>query len=184
MEFQARATLIEALKALHSNPENPEAVIHDFDARAEERELQIVKLQAEANALRGIADNMRALVGNTASAPLFSAEGVEKSPPAAGAAPSEARDLRPEGMEAVRRIMKQGGVWTAGGLLAEMKKRGWESKGSKNPIRPTEAAINRLWKVKKEIQRVGRGQYRYVGTTQNSGGRTPELGVLNGGPSP
>jgi len=80
----------------------------------------------------------------------------------------------------VRRIMNDGGVWTARQLLDEMRKRGWESKESKNPIRPTEAAINRLWKVKKEIERVGRGQYRYIGPGAPAPSPPAEFALLPG----
>ncbi len=147
--------LNEALRVLHTNPGNPGAVIADFESQAARRERQIERLQGEALALREIANGMRTLLGE---APQGNSgeEGATATPP-------RSSGMRPEGMEAVRRIMSDGGIWTAAQLLAEMKKRGWESRGSKNPIRPTEAAINRLWKVKMEIERVGRGQYRYIG---------------------
>ena len=57
--------------------------------------------------------------------------------------------------------MMEGGVWRAADMLEELKKRGWESEHSQNPVRAVEAAMNRLWKVKGEIERVGRGQYVY-----------------------
>jgi hypothetical protein len=173
MELQARRTLVEALR---SNPENPEAVIADFELKAEEREKKAGKLQAEASALKGIAENMRALVsGNPAPEPKGSTE-EEPTP----APTPDSNGVRPEGMEAIRRIMKSGGVWTGGQLLEEMKRRGWESKESKNPIRPAEAALNRLWKVKKEVERVGRGQYRYIGAPDTREGSTDNLALLNG----
>lgn len=154
MATQARQTLTEALKALQRNPGNPEAVIASFEAKAAEREREIDKLMAEMGALRQIVNGMRTLLGEQAA--------PERSPEPTSAAP-ESNGIRPEGMEAVRRIMKDGGVWTGKQILEEMKRRGWESRESQNPIRPTEAAINRLWKVKGELERVGRGQYRYVG---------------------
>jgi hypothetical protein len=183
METPARQTLIQALKELHSNPEDPEAVIADFEARADERDQQGAKLHAEASAFRGIAQNMRRLLGGDALDP----EPLAPEPVVAAVTPTPSHQPsnghRPEGMEAVRRIMKDGGVWSAGEILAEMQKRGWESKESKNPIRPTEAAINRLWKVKKEIERVGRGQYRYIGASIPEES-TPEFALLRPGQGP
>lgn len=70
---------------------------------------------------------------------------------------------RPVGTEAVRRIMREGGTWTTKGLFEELKHRGWESKTAQDPMKATEAAVSRLITVKKEIERVGRGEYRYVG---------------------
>jgi hypothetical protein len=174
MANQARDTLIEALKALRSNPDDPEAVIAGFEAQASKREQRVEKLQTEASALRGIADHMRSLLGEAGS--------TEKPPEETSAPvpPPESNGIRPEGMEAIRQIMKAGGVWTGGQLLDEMKRRGWESKESKNPIRPTEAALNRLWKVKKEVERVGRGQYRYIGPPGTHTGSTDNLALLNG----
>jgi hypothetical protein len=159
MELQARDALTKALEGLHRNPENPEAVIAGFETQAFQREEQSEKLQAEAIALRDIAQGMRTLLGGQ-KAPQSEPDEAP-APPATSS--QQANGVRPEGMEAVRRIMSQGGVWTGGQILEEMKRRGWESKESKNPIRPTEAAINRLWKVKKEIERVGRGRYQYIG---------------------
>jgi len=166
----AHHTLTEALEAIRANSENPRAAIADFEAKAE-------RLQAEANALRQIANGMRGLLGEP-PAEVSSAGAQASGPPV--------DRTRPEGMEAIRRIMKDGGVWTSRQLLDEMKKRGWESKGSPNPIRPTEAAINRLWKVKREIERVGRGEYRYIGTgaqTQTSP-PPPEFALLTAGTEP
>jgi hypothetical protein len=67
----------------------------------------------------------------------------------------------PRGMEAVRRVMREGGDWNAREIHAELEKRGWVSPDAKFPIRATEAAINRLYRVTNEIEKVGRGRYRY-----------------------
>jgi hypothetical protein len=160
MSANSRETLEKALEALRDNPESPESAIADVETQALAREREASKLAAQAKALRDIANGIRTLSGQP----------VSTSPASNGV------ELRPEGMEAVRRIMKEGGVWNAKQLLAEMEKRGWESKGSENPIRPTEAAISRLWRVKKEIERVGRGQYRYVGPNAE----TTPTGLFNG----
>lgn len=176
METQSRQTLTEALKALQSNPENPEAVLSDFETQIARREQKISKLRAEATALREIVNGMRGLLGQPAM-PGGATAATASSQPSRPAAP----DLRPEGMEAVRRIMKEGGVWTATQVLEEMKRRGWESKTSEDPIRPAEAAINRLWKVKREVERVGRGQYQYVGVNPPQTPSGGDLNFLNGG---
>lgn len=177
MTNPARGKLTEAIKALQSNPEHPEAVIADFEAQAEEREQKIEKLEAEKNALRLIVSGMRTLLGEPTSA---SQDTTAEAPATSAPAAPQSSEIRPEGMEAIRQIMKPGGVWTGGQLLDEMKRRGWESKESKNPIRPTEAALNRLWKVKKEVERVGRGRYRYIGVPDTREGSTNNLALLNG----
>jgi hypothetical protein len=161
----SRETLEKALEALRANPESPEAAIADVETQALGREREASKLNAQAKALRDIANGIRTLSGQAPVSPT----------------PANGPDLsRPEGMEAVRRIMKEeGGVWNARQLLAEMRKRGWESKESENPIRPTEAAISRLWRVKKEIERVGRGQYRYIGAPdKREEAPPPNLGLI------
>ncbi|HET9197624.1 MAG TPA: hypothetical protein VFN92_05130 [Solirubrobacterales bacterium] len=170
MAANSRETLEKALEALRKNPESPEAAIADVEGQALSREREASKLNAQAKALRDIANGIRTLSGQ----------------PPISTAKANGPDLsRPEGMEAVRRIMKEeGGVWNARQLLAEMKKRGWESKESDNPIRPTEAAISRLWRVKKEIERVGRGQYRYIGAPDREETSQPNLGLIVSGPAP
>lgn len=75
--------------------------------------------------------------------------------------PATDADAEPRGMEAVRRIMREGGVWTPKEIHAELEKRGWVSPDAKHPIRATEAAINRLWRDKGEIEKVGRARYRF-----------------------
>jgi hypothetical protein len=176
METQSRQTLTEALKALQSNPENPEAVLSDFEAQIARREQKISKLRSEAVALREIVNGMRGLLGQPAMPDASTAAKAAGPGP-----PSPTADLRPEGMEAVRRIMKDGGVWTASQVLEEMKRRGWESRTSDDPLRPAEAAINRLWKVKREVERVGRGQYQYVGASAPEGQPGSDRNFLNGG---
>jgi hypothetical protein len=171
METNPGTALDKALTALRSNPSDPEAVIADFEARAD-------SLDAEAKALRQIASGMRTLAGKP---PKADAQPTQYTPLVAG--PPQA-PMRPEGMEAVRRIMKDGGVWSARSVLVELKKHGWESKSSSDPIRPTEAAMNRMWKVKKEIERVGRGEYRYIGSPASPTPSGNELGLLNGAGGP
>jgi hypothetical protein len=165
----SKETLEKALEALRANPESPEAAIADVETQALGREREASKLNAQAKALRDIANGIRTLSGQPPVSPT----------------PANGPDLSPEGLVAVRRIMKEeGGVWNARQLLAEMKKRGWESKESENPIRPTEAAISRLWRVKKEIERVGRGQYRYIGAPdRRDEASPPNLGLIVSGPA-
>lgn len=69
----------------------------------------------------------------------------------------------PQGAEAVRQVMRGGGIWTARELLAELERRGWEPRNAKRPLAATEAAIGRLFRTKKELDRVGRGEYAYKG---------------------
>ena len=68
----------------------------------------------------------------------------------------------PIGTEAVRRIMRESNsIWTFPGLLKEIQHRRWGSKATKDPQRSIEAAVHRLLYVHEEIERVGRGEYRY-----------------------
>lgn len=87
----------------------------------------------------------------------------------------------PVGIEAARRVMREGGVWTVASLLNELQKRGWDSKDAEHPLKATEAAISRLHNVKKEIERVGRGKYRYKqapGSVSLDRGSDAELSML------
>ena len=59
--------------------------------------------------------------------------------------------------------MRDGGIWTIQGIFEELKHRNWDSKTAQDPLKATEAAVSRLVTVKKEVERVGRGEYRYVG---------------------
>lgn len=67
----------------------------------------------------------------------------------------------PRGTEAVRRVMKEGGVWTAKRLHAELERRGWVNPGTQHPAKATETALGRLHGKYGEVERVERGQYRY-----------------------
>jgi hypothetical protein len=69
----------------------------------------------------------------------------------------------PQGAEAIRLVMKDGGVWTSRMMLEELRRRDWESPCSTDPLRATSAAMTRLCREKHELERVGRGHYRYIG---------------------
>lgn len=154
MSDSGREALSKALKALQDNPENPEAAIKGFEDEATE-------LRIRADSLDQIANGIRGLIGM--AVPARALTPLTQTPPPIIPQPSPTPPSGvPEGMEAVRRIMREGGTWTVASIFEEMKKREWESKESKEPIRAAEAALNRLWKVKKEVERVGRGQYRYI----------------------
>jgi hypothetical protein len=93
---------------------------------------------------------------------------------------AEAETLRndfPRGTEAVRVIMRQGGVWGPNELLAEMEQRGWIDPDVMHPRKAVETAIARLYSKYREIERVGRGRYRYKVMKPQKGGitRDPSL---------
>jgi hypothetical protein len=146
------------IKALKEGEKDPRKAVKKLELEADEAE-------REAEALRGIANTIR----------LVPADGIEISTPLApgeaeGAGQSSQlpgedrrRDSVPGGIDAVRRVMREGGVWTAKAMLAELTKRGWEPKEAKHPLPTVEAAMNRLYRVKNEIERVGRGEYTYKG---------------------
>jgi hypothetical protein len=135
------------IKALEESQNDPDAAIRKLAIEAEERE-------AEAEALRGVAGAIRLITEGVASTP------VAAPPPAAP--PDPAPDI-PAGMEAVRRVMKSGGVWTARTMLEELQRRGWDPKKAKHPQATVEAAMDRLFRVKEETERIGRGEYVYKG---------------------
>jgi hypothetical protein len=140
------------IKALQESENDPEAAIRSLTGEADERE-------AEAEALRHAASAVRLLTmpdGNGASAP--------KPPTSLKATPSESvASEPPKGMDAVRRVMREGGVYTGRTMLDELTKRGWDPKDAKHPLATVEAAMDRLFRVKEEIERVGRGEYTYKG---------------------
>ena len=57
--------------------------------------------------------------------------------------------------------MKAGGVWSINTLVGELLERGWGPITADNPARAVEAALSRMNKAG-EVDRVGRGQYRYA----------------------
>lgn len=67
----------------------------------------------------------------------------------------------PRGTEAARRVMREGGVWTVKKLHDELVRRGWVNPDAQHPEKATETALSRLHKKYNEVDRVGRGQYRY-----------------------
>jgi hypothetical protein len=153
------------IKALEESQNDPDAAIRKLRAESEERE-------AEAEALRGVAQAIRLIT-----------EGVENAPQNAGrrreladanAGPDD-ESGPPQGMDAVRRVMKEGGVWTGRAMLDELTKRGWEPKKAKHPLATVEAAMDRLYRVKKEIERPRRGEYVYKGFPAS-----PNLETLTG----
>jgi hypothetical protein len=152
------------IKALQESENDPEAAIRSLTGEADERE-------AEAEALRHAASAVRLLTipdGNGAPA--------AKPPTPLGPTEGEpATSEPPKGMEAVRRVMREGGVYTGRSMLDELTKRGWEPKEAKHPLATVEAAMDRLFRVKKEIDRVGRGEYTYKGHPAS-----PDFGTLMG----
>ncbi|MBA3261836.1 MAG: hypothetical protein H0T69_05100 [Thermoleophilaceae bacterium] len=76
------------------------------------------------------------------------------------ASPDAAEDA-PRGTEAARRVMRDGGVWTVKRLHSELVQRGWVNPEAQHPEKATETALSRLHKKYHEVDRVGRGQYRY-----------------------
>lgn len=78
-------------------------------------------------------------------------------------------DNAPRGTEAVRRVMREGGDWDVRKLHAELEQRGWLNPDAMHPLKATETSLNRLYKKYGEIERVGRGIYRYVGVSPHEG---------------
>ncbi|HEV2772588.1 MAG TPA: hypothetical protein VGV57_07160 [Thermoleophilaceae bacterium] len=70
-------------------------------------------------------------------------------------------DVEPRGVEAVRAIMLDGGTWTVEDLFREMKRREWIDRDVLHPRKAVETAMHRLYAKYGEIERVGRGTYRY-----------------------
>lgn len=122
------------IRALQESENDPNAAIASLEQEAVEHE-------GEAKALRQAAVAIKLLTGQS---PV--------QPPA---------EETPSGMEAIRRVMQEGGVWTARAMLEELMRRGWEPKRAKHPLPTVEAAMDRLFRVKREIKRVGRGEYAY-----------------------
>jgi hypothetical protein len=173
MPDSGHEALSKALKALQDNPDHPEAAIKGFEDEA-------LELRIRAEALEQIANGIRGLMGKPV--PTRMSASISQASAPAFPQPSPAPPTgTPEGMEAVRRIMRGSGqAWTVREVFEEMKKRGWESKDSKEPLRPAEAAVNRLWKVKGEIERVGRGRYRYIETNGDATGAVADTGLFGG----
>jgi len=148
----AKVDIPRVIEALQESQNDPDAATRKLAAEADERE-------AEAEALRGVAQAIRLLTGSAGSV------GAQVAVPPASSGGTSTADTNevPAGMEAVRRIMKDGGVWTGRSMLKELTKRGWEPKKAKHPQATVEAAMDRLFRVKKEIERVGRGEYTYKG---------------------
>jgi hypothetical protein len=142
------------IAALQQSENDPAAAIGNLEAEAEERE-------GEAEALRQVAGAVKLLTG-------FESNGAHAAPPAAG-------DV-PQGIEAVRRVMTEGGVWTAQSLLEELIRRGWEPKNAQHPLQTIHAAIDRLYRVKEEIDRVERGTYTRKGHPASPSFETLESG--------
>lgn len=130
------ANIPRVIKALEESQQDPDAAIRSLESEAGEHE-------NEAKALRQAVVAIKLLTGQQP-----------------GQKPS---DETPTGMEAVRRVMREGGVWTARTMLEELKKRGWEPKKAKHPLPTVEAAMDRMYRVKGEIDRIGRGEYSYKG---------------------
>jgi len=160
----AKVDIPRVIKALEESQNDPDAAIRKLAAEAEERE-------AEAEALRGVAGAIRLLTDGAANAAEARRTGA--APPARDALNGSAEP--PTGMEAVRRVMKEGGVWTGRAMLDELSRRGWEPKNAKHPLATVEAAMDRLFRVKKETERVGRGEYAYKGFPAS-----PNLETLTG----
>lgn len=67
----------------------------------------------------------------------------------------------PRGVDAVRAVMREGGVWDTGQVLNALSKRGWIDNDVMHPRKAVETAVNRLYSKYGEVDRVGRGRYRY-----------------------
>jgi hypothetical protein len=158
----------QVIQALQESQNNPVAAVRRLESKAEGKE-------AEAELLRSIARTIRMLeVRQTPS------EGHRVISSHATLPVPSNEDAVPKGIDAVRRVMREGGVWTAKTMLAELTKRGWEPKTAKHPLPTVEAAINRLFRVKDEIERVGRGEYSYKGFPASPSMETlTESGELN-----
>lgn len=143
----------QVIQALQESQNDPVAAVNRLESKAEGKE-------AEAELLRSIARTIRMLEVRQTS-PV--GQRVVFAPSPATSPDPSSEDAVPKGIDAVRRVMREGGVWTAKSMLAELTKRGWEPKTAKHPLPTVEAAINRLFRVKDEIERVGRGEYSYKG---------------------
>jgi hypothetical protein len=149
------------IKALEESQNDPNEAVRGLTAEAEERE-------GEAEALRQVASAIRLLTGD---GPTAASNGAAS----ANSPRADTSGEPPKGMEAVRRVMREGGVWTGRTMLEELTKRGWEPKDAKHPQATVEAAMDRLFRVKKETERVGRGEYAYKGFPAS-----PSLETLTG----
>jgi hypothetical protein len=127
------------------------------------------RLEEEARLRREIADHLlreatayeKIIEGTQEALNGFSEFAAARSDNLPATPPSELRNDVPRGTEAVRVIMRQGGVWSADGLLKEMDARGWIDPSVMHPRKAVETAITRLHSKYREIERVGRGRYRY-----------------------
>lgn len=144
------------IAALQQSENDPAAAIGKLEAEAVERE-------GEAEALRQVAGAVKLLTG-------LESNGAQPAIPAVNEVP--------QGIEAVRRVMLEGGVWTAQGLLEELIRRGWEPKGAgaQHPLQTIHASIDRLYRVKGEIDRVERGTYTRKGFPASPSLETLETG--------
>lgn len=150
-----KANIPRVIEALQKSENDPEAAIRSLENEAAEHE-------GEAQALRQAVVAIKLLTGEAVlSGQGPAVQAVSNGPPV--------------GMEAVRRVMREGGVWTARTMLDELEKRGWEPKDAKHPHAAVEAAMDRMFRVKGEIERVGRGEYAYKGFPPS-----PTFETLNG----
>lgn len=146
--MKSQVDIPRVIKALEESQNDPDKAVRSLSVEAEERE-------GEAEALRQVASAIRLLTGNGQAAASNGAASLSAPQPDSG--------KPPKGMEAVRRVMRGGGVYTGRSMLDELTKRGWEPKEAKHPLATVEAAMDRLFRVKKEIDRVGRGEYTMKG---------------------
>lgn len=159
-ELSKQKTWVAVQELMREYPDDPNQIIARCEREAEDRERRADALRGEALAFRQMIDAVGALSGVRAPSP---------APVPAGPVPNGSggrtfsTPQRPAGTEAVRRIMRDGGVWTIKAILEELKHRDWDSKTAQDPLKATEAAVSRLVTVKKEVERVGRGEYRYIG---------------------
>lgn len=153
-----KVDLQDVIVALQESQNDPDAATRQLRRDADQRE-------AEAEGLRRLADAIDLLRSDRATAAVVvtTDPDTDHVPPGHEIGRTLSTPERPAGIEAIRRVMREGGVWTAKELLEELTRRGWEPENAKHPQAATEAALNRLWKVKGELDRVARGQYRYKG---------------------
>lgn len=121
------------------------------------------RLLREAEALEKIISGVTALtrgIDQSAEMAQIEAEVEAAHDPNADSAPVESEES-PRGVDAVRAVMREGGVWNAAHVFTALRKRGWIDPDVQHPRKAVETAVNRLYSKYGEIERVGRGHYRY-----------------------
>jgi hypothetical protein len=129
--------------------------------QAQLRRAFAARLLKEAEALDNIVAGIEVLQGPGDTGSNGAPSEGEHSTAPTGAVPTQAPA---PGTEAVRAVMREGGVWNSSELHRELERRGWVAEGVQHPRKATETALNRLYQKYLEVERVGRGRYRYKRT--------------------